>query len=110
MIESMKLLGVLHCHDVLHILHHTNRGSIAARIAADGANIRIADVVTHPAVLHLFLQPFYGFGKGRHILITLSKHVKNQAQGCLAPDSWKFGKLAHRLVKQGRRILAHHNS
>ena len=92
MIESMILLGVLHCHHVLDVLHHADGRSISASIATDATYVCIADVMTHLAILHLLFQARDSIDKLIHRLVTLSQCMENQAQGCLTPDS---GSLAN---------------
>lgn len=80
MIKSMKLLGILHRQDILYVLHHTDGGCITPRVAADRTDVGIADVVTHPTILHLLLQLRHGMDKLLHRLVGLAQSMKDKAQ------------------------------
>lgn len=99
MIQSMKLLGILHCQHILHILHHADDRGIAPGIGTDGAHLGITDIMAHTTVLHLALHAGDGIHKLIHIPLLPTEHKKHKAQSCLAPYTRQLGKLSHCLFQ-----------
>ena len=100
MIETSKLLGVLHRHHVLNILDHTDRRSIAVRVAADGTRLAVADIVAHATTLHLMLHLLNGLRQLLDVLRVLTQQVQHQSQGRLASHTRQLGKLLYRPFQQ----------
>ena len=90
MIQSVVLLCILYGHHILDILYHADGLCIAARIAADGARIAVADIVAHMTVFHFLLQPPHGIGKLSHIVSILPQQVKHQPQSRLISYARQF--------------------
>ena len=80
MVQSVVLLGVLNGHHVLHVLHHTHRGSIPPPIAADAAHLGVGDVVTLAAIVDIVHQLGQAFGQGINACRVHAKHVKHQPE------------------------------
>ncbi len=79
MVESIELLRVLNRHHILYVLNDADHGAIAAVVATDGTNLRIADVMTHGAIAHVMLQPHNSLAKRVDALRVLPQQMQRQA-------------------------------
>jgi molybdate-binding protein len=68
----MKLLCVLYSHDVLYVLYDTNRMAVAARIAADGADVAVADVMAHAAMFDITFHDGNRLRQSLHVVSVLA--------------------------------------
>ena len=100
MIEAVVLVGVLDAHHILDILDNADGRGIARRVAADGTDLGLADVVAHLAVTDLTPQPDDGLTETDRLLLVLLEQVQHEAERCLAPDARQLGELADRRFQQ----------
>ena len=96
MIEAVELLRILDGHHVLDILDDADHRAITTGIGADGACIRVADIMADMTVLDFLLQAADGFGKLLHLAILLTQEPEHEAQGGLAADARELRELRDR--------------
>ena len=109
MVQPVVLVGVLDAHHVLDVLDNTDGACVTRRVAADGAHLGLADVVTHLAVAYLAAHLDDGLAKGDSLLLVLLQQMQHEAERCLAPDARQLGKLTHRRLQQsGSKFLFHY--
>ena len=95
-VKAVELLRVLHRHHVLNVLHDANRRAVAPSVAANRANLAVADVVAHTAVFHLAFQPHNRLAEGIHVRRLPTKQVQRQPQRRLPPDARQLRKFRDR--------------
>jgi hypothetical protein len=88
MVQPLVLLGALDGHDIAYVLHHTDGSGIAFGVAADIADISIADIVTHSTVFHLALELDDGIAESLDSGCVLVEQVQYQAHGGLVAYTW----------------------
>ena len=84
MIEPAILLRMLHSHNVTYVLHNAYRGSVTLTVGAYRADVGVADVVAHAAVLDVLTQSRHSTGKLLYFFFRAAQHVEHKPQGCLA--------------------------
>jgi hypothetical protein len=90
MVEAVELLGVLDSHHILYVLYHTDGPVVAMRIAADRADVGVADVVAHTATVYLAPHGVDGCRQPAHIFHILTQQMKHKPQGGLTAYTRKF--------------------
>ena len=100
MVQPAVLMGVLDAHHVLDVLDHADGARVTRWIAADGAHLGLADVVTHLAIAYLAAHLDDRLAKVDRLLLVLLQQVQHEAERRLAPDARQLGKLTDRSLQQ----------
>ena len=109
MIEATKLRRILDRHHVLHVLHHADRRAVARRIGADVAEVRVADVVARPAILHVATQGLKRRAESLGVLRLAAEQVKRKPQRRLPTYAGQRRQLVDGVLKERGGIGAIHD-
>ncbi|OAV65623.1 hypothetical protein Barb4_03266 [Bacteroidales bacterium Barb4] len=86
-IYAAVLSGVLYCHYLLDAFHHAYQRLVALRGGANRAYVVIAYIMADLTVFHFPPECEQGGGEVLRIALLPPKHVKSEAEGCLATYS-----------------------
>ena len=78
MIQPVELHGAFHRQHILDILYHTDSGTVALWIGADGAGIGVRYVMTHLTILYILLERREYTAERTHLFFRFGEHMQYQ--------------------------------
>ena len=105
-IVPVECAGLLDGHHVPRLLHHAHHRGVAGRVAADGAQLMVAEGKTARAEPDLLFDLQNAARQFLHGLVRRVQQVQGQALGGLFPDSRQTRHVMDQITN-GRWIVAH---
>ena len=94
------LVSFLNGNHVLDILDHTDHRAVAARVGANGARVRVADIMAVAAITHALAHIYYRVAEGKRCLLVLAQEMQGEPQCCTRPHAGQPRQLRDSLVKE----------
>ena len=77
-VQSVELLCILHGQHVLYVLHDTDGLGVTTRVATDGTQLAVADIVADATMPHLLFHLGDGLCQRKHFVGVTAQQVEYQ--------------------------------